>query len=71
MNTLTIRIDDELGDDLERLARQRQQNKSVVARDLLRGGLIREALRQAQEELGPQARTSGWLTEDDVLKAVS
>lgn len=71
MGTLTLRIDDQLAGDLERLARQRQQNKSVVARELLRGSLVHEALRQTQNELGPQARADGWLTEDDILHDVS
>ncbi|MFV0511329.1 MAG: CopG family ribbon-helix-helix protein [Shewanella algae] len=71
MSTLTIRIDDELAAELEHLARERQQSKSEVARQLLRGSLLREALRLSQERLGPAARASGWLTEDDVLQDVS
>lgn len=71
MGTLTIRIDDKLEASLNWLAEQRQQNKSEVARQLLRGSLLRETLRRSQEELGPEARAVGWLTEDDVLRDVS
>lgn len=71
MGTLTIRIDDKLEADLERIALERQQNKSEVARQLLRGSLLRERLRQLHEELGPPARAAGWLTEDDILREVS
>ncbi|MDT8428421.1 MAG: hypothetical protein RQ757_06615 [Pseudomonadales bacterium] len=71
MSTLTIRIDHELEVDLERLAKARHQSKSEVARSLLRASLIRESLRQLQDDLGPQARAAGWLTEDDILRDVS
>lgn len=71
MSTLTIRIDDQLEADLERLAKARKQNKSEVARQLLRGSLMRETLSQLHETLAPQARAGGWLTEDDILRDVS
>jgi len=71
MGTLTIRIDDQLEADLERIAQARQQSKSEVARQMLRGSLLRETLRQLHENLGPQARAIGWLTEDDILRDVS
>jgi predicted transcriptional regulator len=71
MSTLTIRIDPNLESELERLAKARHQSKSEVARSLLRASLTRETLRQLQESLGPQARASGWLTEDDILREVS
>jgi predicted transcriptional regulator len=71
MGTLTIRIDDKLEADLERIARIRHQNKSEVARQMLRSSLVRETLRQLHDTLGPQARAAGWLTEDDIQRDVS
>ncbi|TAM12371.1 MAG: ribbon-helix-helix protein, CopG family [Nevskiaceae bacterium] len=71
MATLTIRVDPELSADLEQIAAQRHQNKSELARQFIRGSLAREKLRLSQEELGPQARATGWLTEDDILRDVS
>ncbi|HNI38271.1 MAG TPA: hypothetical protein PKZ68_08240 [Pseudomonadales bacterium] len=71
MGTLTIRIDEQLEADLERLAVARKQNKSEIARQLLRGSLLRETLGQLHEKLAPQARANGWLTEDDVLRDIS
>ena len=70
MGTLTIRIDEQLEASLEALAKLRHQSKSEAARQMLRGGLLRESLRRSQEELGPLARATGWLTEDDVLRDV-
>ena len=71
MGTLTIRIDSKLEADLERIARARRQSKSEVARQLLRGSLLRETLKQSHGELAPQARATGWLTEDDILRDVT
>jgi hypothetical protein len=31
---------------------------------------LRETLRFLNEDLGPQARAAGWLSEDDILKQV-
>lgn len=71
MATLTIRIDDKLEADLERIAKARHQTKSEVARQMLRGSLVRETLRQLHDALGPQARAAGWLTEDDIQRELS
>lgn len=71
MGTLTIRIDDKLEADLERIAKARHQSKSEVARQMLRGSLVRETLRQLHDTLAPQARAAGWLTEDDIQRDVS
>ncbi|MDN5753037.1 MAG: ribbon-helix-helix protein, CopG family [Nitrosospira sp.] len=71
MSSLTIRLDSKLGSELERLATLRHQSKSEVARQLLRSGMARETLRLLHEELEPQARAMGWLTEEDILRDVS
>lgn len=71
MSTLTIRIDDALEADLERIAKARHQSKSEVARQMLRGSMTRETLRQLHDSLSSQARAAGWLTEDDILREVS
>lgn len=71
MSTLTIRIDDVLEESLDQMAKMRHQSKSEVARQLLRASLLRESLRKAHEDLEPQARAQGWLTEDDILRDIS
>jgi hypothetical protein len=40
-------------------------------RDALRSQALRETLRLLHEDLGPQARAVGWLSEDDILEQVS
>ena len=42
-----------------------------TVRDALRSQALRETLRLLHEDLGPQARAAGWLTEDDILAEVS
>ncbi len=68
MESLTIHLDDNLTSEIERLAKVRKQSKSEVARQLLRGSVVRDMLRRLQSELGPQAREAGWLVEGDVLR---
>ena len=59
---LTVRLNDEESTALDRLSRWTGKTRSE---------LVRDALRQLQGELAPQARAAGWLTEDDILRDVS
>ncbi len=47
------------------------KSRSELVRDALRAQLLRETLRQSQDDLAPQARAGGWLTEEDILRDVS
>jgi hypothetical protein len=75
MSTLTVRLTDRENRDLQLACEQTGKTKSEVVRELLaeslRGYRLRAALQAAHAELGPAARQSGWLTEDDILRDVS
>jgi predicted transcriptional regulator len=68
---LTVRLSDEEAAALERLTRISGKSRSDLVRDALRSQALRENLRLLHEDLGPQARLTGWLTEDDILRDVS
>ena len=68
---LTVRLSEEEARALDRLAQATGKSRSDLVRDALRTQALRETLRLLQEELGPQARAAGWLTEEDVLRGVS
>lgn len=68
---LTVRLNDEEAAELDRLVQWTGRTRSELVRDALRAQALRETLRQLHDELGPQARAAGWLTEDDILRDVS
>lgn len=71
MATLTIRLDDKLDRELARLARQTGRTKSEVAREALRRQLAIQKFRTLRREAMPYAAAAGFLTDEDVFRAVS
>lgn len=68
---LTVRLSDDEAAALDRLVGATGKSRSDLVRDALRQQALRETLRLLHEDLGPQARAAGWLTEDDVLRDVT
>jgi len=68
---LTVRLSDDEASALDRLARATGKRRSDLVRDALRAQALRETLRLLHDDLGPQARAAGWLTEEDILRDVS
>ncbi|MDS4039601.1 MAG: ribbon-helix-helix protein, CopG family [Candidatus Competibacter sp.] len=71
MGTLTIRLDEQLEQDLTRLATRTHRTKSDLAREMLRKHLALAKLRELRGELMPYAEAAGYLTDDDVFQDVS
>lgn len=75
MSTLTVRLSEREERDLQWACEQSGKFKSEVVRTLLAESLrsyrLRQALQAAHAELGPVARQTGWLTEDDILQDAS
>ncbi len=70
-DTLTIRIDRKTARMLARVARLSRRTQSQVARDALRRQLAIELFEQLRERVAPFAEAKGFLTDEDVFKAVS
>jgi predicted transcriptional regulator len=71
MSTITLRLPDDLREQLEALSRQKQRPSSELVRESLRQYLAQEELRLLREKLRPYAEASGFLTDEDVFNAVS
>ena len=71
MSSITIRIPDHLRRELEKLGKRKQQPLSDVVRESLRRYVAVERFRMLREKSLPFAEAQGFLTDDDVFKAVS
>ncbi len=71
MNTLTIRIPDELKADLQRISRQQKKPVSDVVRESLRRYVAVEKFRAVRKKVLPFAEAQGFLTDEDIFKAIS
>ena len=69
--TLTLRLDEELERDLDRLARQTGRTRSDLARDALRRQLSLLLFERLRNRVLPFAEARGLLTDEDVFSAVS
>ena len=71
MGTLTIRIDEQLENDLERLARTQHRTKSDLAREMLRKRVAVERFRELRRRALPLAEAAGYVSDEDVFRDVS
>jgi predicted transcriptional regulator len=71
MSTLTLQIPDDLNQQLEALSQQQQRPAGELVQESLRRYLAQEELRLMREKLRPHAEARGYLTDEDVFKAVS
>jgi predicted transcriptional regulator len=71
MNTITVRLDEELALELTRLAKRTGRPKSELIRRALRRQLALSQFEEMREGIAPYAKAKGWLTDDDVFHNVS
>ena len=70
-SVLTIRLDDDLDNLLKQVCSRSGKNRSDVARDALRRQLAVASFDQLRARAKPFAEARGFLTDEDVFKAVS
>ncbi len=71
MGTLTIRIDEELENSLEQLARSQHRTKSDLAREMLRKRVAVERFHELRRRALPLAEAAGYLTDEDTFRDIS
>lgn len=71
MNTLTIRIPDELRSDLQAISCRRSVPVSDLVRESLRRYVAIERFRALRSRTLPFAEAQGLLTDEDVFQAIS
>ncbi len=70
-SALTIRLDAELEEQLDRVARESGKSRSELARDALRRQLAVLQCEQARRQIMPFAEARGYLTDEDIFEALS
>lgn len=68
---LTVRLDDDLADALDRVCTRTGRSRDDVVRDALRRHLRRTEFELIREQLVPYAEAAGWFTDEDVFRDVS
>ena len=71
MSTLTLRIPDELKEQLEALSRAQQRPASDLVRESLRRYLAVESFKALRLRTVPLAEAQGFLTDEDIFRVVS
>jgi len=71
MNTLTIRLPDELKADLQKFSQEQNKPVSDVVRESIRRYVAIEKFRAIRKKVLPFAEAQGFLTDEDVFKAIS
>jgi predicted transcriptional regulator len=71
MNTLTIRLPNELRSDLQKLSQQQNKPVSDIVRESIRRYVAVEKFRALRKKVLPFAEAQGFLTDEDVFRAIS
>jgi predicted transcriptional regulator len=71
MNTLTIRLPNDLKSDLQKLSREQNKPVSDIVRESIRRYVAVEKFRALRKKALPFAEAQGFLTDEDIFKAIS
>jgi predicted transcriptional regulator len=71
MTTLTVRVPETLKRQLARFSKQRGQTAGDIVRESLKRYLARERFQALRGKTLPFAESQGFLTDEDVFKALS
>lgn len=71
MNTLTIRLPDDLRAELQKLSQEQSKPVSDIVRESIRRYVAVERFRALRRKVLPFAEAQGFLTDEDVFKAIS
>jgi len=71
METITIRLPDELRSDLHKLSQEQSKPVSDLVRESIRRYVAIEKFRGLRKKTLPFAEAQGLLTDEDVFRAIS
>ena len=71
MTTLTIRLPGDLRAELEKLSRAEQRAVSDIVRESIRRYVAIEKFRALRKKALPFAEAQGFLTDEDIFRAIS
>jgi predicted transcriptional regulator len=70
-SAVTIRLDDDLEEQLDQLVRRSGRSRSDIVREALRRELLRSEFEQIRDTVMPFAEARGFLTDEDIFDQVS
>jgi len=71
MNTLTVRLPNELRSELEDISQEQRKPVSDLVRESIRRYVALERFRALRKRVLPFAEAQGFIMDEDVFKAVS
>jgi predicted transcriptional regulator len=71
MDTITIKLPDELRSDLQRLSQEQNKPVSDLVRESIRRYVAVEKFRALRKKVLPFAEAQGFLTDEDVFRTIS
>jgi predicted transcriptional regulator len=71
METLTIRLPDDLRDNLQKLSVEQNKPVSDIVRESIRRYVAVERFRVLRKKVLPFAEAQGFLTDEDIFKEIS
>ena len=71
MDTITIRLPDDLKSDLQKLSREQNKPVSDIVRESIRQYVAVEKFRALRKKALPFAEAQGFLTDEDIFRAIS
>ncbi len=71
MTTLTIRLPEDLKDELDALSRDEKRAISDIVRESIRRYITIEKFRSVRKKILPFAEAQGLLTDEEVFKALT
>lgn len=70
-SVLSVSLPDKMAVELEVFARETGRNKSDIVKESLGEFLWENRFRRIKKRLSPKAKAAGFITDDDVFKAIS
>ena len=70
-NVVTIRLDDDLDQLLNKLSRRLRRNKSELIREAIRRQLMIYSFENLRERSIPFAEKEGYITDEDIFQEIS
>lgn len=70
-SVLSVSLPEQMATELDVFARETGRNKSDIVKESLGEFLWENRFRRLKKRLAPQAKAAGYVTDEDVFKAVS
>ncbi len=70
-SVLSVSLPDKMAAELDALAKETGRNKSDIVKESLGEFLWENRFRRMKKRLSPNAKAAGYVTDDDIFKAIS